>query len=105
MECQEKSPPVSKKQVTSESCAQFWVLLPWKKGFCFQNEGYLGSKKAEEWNEGPREVESVTLCIPEKKLIKVESYKWFINQVHQPHSESVQQQQDFLLGVKNQISW
>lgn len=49
-----------------ESCAQFWVLLPWKKGFCLQNEGYLGSKEAEEWNEGPREVESVTLCIPER---------------------------------------
>lgn len=47
----------------------------------------------------------MSLCTPEKKLIKGDSYEWFINKVGQPYPESVWQQKDFLLGVKNQISW
>lgn len=47
----------------------------------------------------------MTLCIPEKKLIKGESYDWFINKADQPHPESAWQQKDFLLGVKKQFSW
>lgn len=44
-----RSPPQSAKdRLYLESCAQFWVLLPWQKGFNFQNEAYLDSKEAEE---------------------------------------------------------
>lgn len=41
-----RSPPC--QQLYLESRAQFWVLLPWQKGFHFQNEAYLDSKEAEE---------------------------------------------------------